>query len=114
MIFHKNIQDIKENKIEAENAKGVSITTLVGEDQGAKNFFMRIMKIEKEGFSPYHKHEWEHENYILKGEGFLKTEDGKSPVKEGDVIYISPNELHCYINTGNEDLEVMCIIPSML
>jgi len=50
MIFHKNIIEIKENKIEADNAKGVSITTLVGEDQGAKNFYMRIMKIEKEGY----------------------------------------------------------------
>ena len=113
MIFQKNVSEIKENKIEADDAKGVSIKTLIGEDQGAKNFFMRIMKIEKEGFSPCHRHEWEHENFILKGEGFLKTEKGKSPVKKGDVIYIPPNELHRYINVGNEDLEVMCIIPSM-
>ncbi|NYT13978.1 MAG: cupin domain-containing protein [Candidatus Methanofastidiosa archaeon] len=114
MIYHKNVTEIKERKIEADDAKGVSIAILVGEDQGAKNFFMRIMKIEKEGFSPYHRHEWEHENFILKGEGYLKTEKGKSPVKKGDVIYIPPNELHSYINTGNEELEVMCIIPSML
>ncbi|KYC46234.1 MAG: hypothetical protein APG12_00157 [Candidatus Methanofastidiosum methylothiophilum] len=114
MIYHKNIIEIKENKIEADDAKGVSITSLVGEAQGAKNFFMRIMKIEKGGYSPYHKHAWEHENYILKGEGFLKTEDGKIPVKEGDVIYIPPNELHCYINSGNEELKLICIIPSML
>lgn len=114
MIYHKNITEIKENRIETNDAKGVSITTLVDEDQGAKNFFMRIMKIEKEGFSPYHRHEWEHENFILKGEGFLKTEKGKISVKKGDVIYIPPNELHSYINTGNEELEVMCIIPSML
>jgi quercetin dioxygenase-like cupin family protein len=114
MIFHKNISEIKENKIEAEDAKGVSVTILVGEDQGATNFFMRLMKIEKEGYSPYHKHAWEHENFILKGEGFLKTEERNFPVKKGDVIYIPPNELHSYINTGNEELEIICIIPSML
>ena len=114
MIFHRNVDEVKGNKVEAENAKGVSIFTLIGEDQGAKNFYMRIMKIEREGYSPYHKHEWEHENYIMRGQGFLQTENGKRAVKEGDVIYIPPNELHCYINNGNDNLEVMCIIPSML
>jgi quercetin dioxygenase-like cupin family protein len=75
---------------------------------------MRIMKIEKDGYSPYHRHEWEHENFILNGEGILRTEEGNIPVKKGDVIYIPPNELHCYVNRGNSNLEVMCIIPSML
>ncbi|HOE93073.1 MAG TPA: cupin domain-containing protein [Methanofastidiosum sp.] len=88
--------------------------TLIGEDHGAKNFVMRIMKIEKGGYSPYHEHVWEHENYILKGEGFLRTEKGKNSVKKGDIIYIPPNELHSYVNTGNEDLELICVIPLML
>ena len=114
MTYHKNIKDIKESKVESDNSKGVHILTLIAEDQGAKNFFMRILRIEKEGFSPYHKHGWEHENYILNGEGYLKTENGNIKVKKGDVIYIPANELHSYINTGNNDLEVMCLIPSML
>ena len=114
MIFHKNISEIKGNKIEADNAKGVYLSTIIGENQGAKNFFMRLMRIEKNGFSPYHQHAWEHENFILNGEGILKTEDGETPVKKGDVIYIPPNELHCYINKGNWALEIICLIPSML
>ncbi|KYC53953.1 MAG: hypothetical protein AMQ74_00275 [Candidatus Methanofastidiosum methylothiophilum] len=114
MIFHKNISEIKINKIEADDAKGVHLTTLIGESQGAKNFFMRLMRIEKNGFSPYHKHSWEHENFILNGEGILKTEEEDIPVKKGDIIYIPPNELHCYINKGEGDLEIICLIPSML
>ena len=35
-------------------------------------------------------------------------------VKKGDIIYIPPNELHSYVNTGNEDLELICVIPLML
>ncbi|HRZ18774.1 MAG TPA: cupin domain-containing protein [Methanofastidiosum sp.] len=113
MIYHKNYLDIKENKVETDNSKGVSIRTLIAEDQGAKNFYMRILRIEKDGYSPYHKHEWEHENYILNGEGLLKTEDKDIKVKKGDVIFIPPNELHSYINTGDIDLEIMCLISSM-
>ncbi len=114
MIFHKNINEINFIKIESEDSKGVSLTTLIDDNQGAKNFFMRIMKIEKDGNSPYHKHDWEHENYILNGKGFLNTEKGKIPIKKDDTIYIPANELHCYVNSGDEDLDIICVIPSML
>ena len=107
-IFHyKNV--------EAENAEGesskVKIRWLINEEIGAKNFAMRMFEIESGGYTPFHIHDWEHEVFILDGEGLLIAEDEERLFREGDVIFISPNEKHQFRNTGKRLMKILCLIP---
>lgn len=107
-IFHyKNI--------EAKDAKGesskVKIRWLINEEIGAENFAMRLFEIESGGYTPLHIHDWEHEVFILEGDGLLVAEDEERLFRAGDVIFISPNEKHQFRNTGKSLLKILCLIP---
>ena len=41
-----------------------------------------------------HSHAYEHEMYILEGQGLVVGDEGEKPFKSGDVIFIPPNEKH--------------------
>lgn len=100
-------------KTEAEEAKGVHIRRLITDETGAPNFAMRHFEIDPGGFSPLHSHSWEHEVFILEGEGTITSTDGKNPLKTGDVIFIAPNEKHQLTNTGKKPLKFLCMIPNI-
>ncbi|MFP3950709.1 MAG: cupin domain-containing protein [Candidatus Bathyarchaeia archaeon] len=106
------------NEVENEEvpspAEGVKVRWLIDEGTGAPNFAMRMFEVEPGGSTPYHTHDWEHEVFILQGEGFAVREDGtEDPVKPWDVVYVEPNERHCFRNEGEETLRFLCLIPLM-
>lgn len=94
-----------------EGTRGVKVRWLITEETGARNFAMRLFEVEPGGYSPLHSHPWEHEIFILEGEGIAIGEDGARPLKEGDVIFIPPGERHQLKNTGEEKLMFLCLIP---
>ncbi len=111
-IYAKNSNLIQFENVTMDGAKDTEFKVVVGKEQGATNFIMRIFKIQPGGHSPLHSHEWEHENYILKGKGEIRNSKGESiSIKEGDVAFIPPFEEHQYYNSGNEVLEFICLIP---
>jgi quercetin dioxygenase-like cupin family protein len=84
-----------ENVSAAKYAEGVRRRRVICEQDGAKNFHMRIFEVEQEApFPPPHSHPWEHEIYVLEGHGVLVGEDGEKPFRSGDAIFIPPNEKH--------------------
>jgi quercetin dioxygenase-like cupin family protein len=87
----KHYKDIEGDKM----SEGVLMRWVISEKDGAPNFYMRIVEAEPgtEG-PPFHSHDYEHEMFILEGEGSLVSDEGEIPVKAGDVIFISPNENH--------------------
>jgi quercetin dioxygenase-like cupin family protein len=105
-----NYEDIKPEP-EMHSAKGVSVRWLITKKMGAPNFAMRLFEVDQNGSSPNHEHPWEHEVFILDGEGEVENSEGKHAIKSGDVILISSNETHQIINTGSETLRFLCIIP---
>jgi len=108
---HIFYQDIAEQKVQEEEAKGVYIRVLIGPDDGAKNFVMRRFRVQPGGHTPRHQHEWEHEVYVLSGKGELGTADGPRTIKAGDVVFIPGGEIHQFKNLENSDLEFLCLIP---
>ncbi|MEJ2242092.1 MAG: cupin domain-containing protein [Candidatus Bathyarchaeota archaeon] len=72
---------------------------------------MRLFEIEQGGYTPFHIHNWEHEVFILEGEGILIAEDEGRLFRAGDVIFISPNEKHQFRNTGKSLIKILCMIP---
>ena len=94
-----------------EGCKGVKMRLLVGEDDGAPNFLMRRFELEPGGYTPRHTHAWEHETYILEGEGTVFGNGEEKPVKAGDVIYVPPEEEHQFIASPDGPLAFICLIP---
>lgn len=105
---HENV--IPEIISDGKTAKGVEKRVLIGLNEGAPNYIMRHFKIEPGGFTPDHAHPWEHEVYILKGNGTLKTSEGERDIKAGDYVFIPPNEKHQFCAKGNA-IEFICVIP---
>jgi quercetin dioxygenase-like cupin family protein len=107
-----NYKDVKAEPMHGEEeAKGVSMRWLISDKDGAPTFAMRMVDVEPDGHTPYHIHPWEHETFILKGTGVVKSEEGEKHFKAGDVVYIPPSEQHNFRNTGKETLQFLCLIP---
>lgn len=93
-------------------ASGAKMRMLVGPRDGASTFHMRQFEVAPGGFTPHHQHDYEHEILILKGRGVAQSAAGERPFKAGDVIWVPPNEMHQFRNTGAEPLEFICLIPA--
>ena len=90
---------------------GVVKREVITADDGAPNFCMRVFEVEPGSSSPSHSHPWEHEMFILSSRGIAQSEQGEIPIAKESVIFIPPNEHHCLVNTGNEPLRLICLIP---
>ena len=101
-------------EIEAvELMEGVKKRVVIGDDEGAPNFIMRIFDLNPGAASPYHIHPWEHEVFVLKGEAVIKDDtDGETPIGEGDTIFIPANGKHCLVNKGKDIFRFICLIPT--
>ncbi len=109
------IQPIKTHQqdvVMMDGASGARMRMLIGPAEGARNFHMRHFEVEPGGCTPHHKHDYEHEILVFRGEGTARTEKGDRPIKAGDVIYVAPNEMHQFCNSSNGALEFICLIPA--
>ena len=93
-------------------AKGVTGRVVIGKDDGARNFCMRVFELSPGGHTPRHVHDWEHELFIHAGEGGVFKEGTWVPLSRGNVVFIPSNEEHQIRNTGSEPLIFVCLIPS--
>ena len=108
---HVHYTDIEEDIPNVDGVKDVTIRWLVTKDDGAENFTMRLFEAKAGGHTPLHQHDWEHEVFIVKGSGELRTKTSVHPFKKGDSIYVHPMEWHQFANTGDDILQFICVIP---
>lgn len=91
--------------------EGAVKRVVIGPKQGAPTFVMRIFDLAAGKTSPYHTHDWEHEVFVLSGEGLAVNEHGETAVAAGDAILVMPNEQHCFKNASKETFRFMCLVP---
>ena len=101
-----------EPKDAGEGTSKVKVRWLIDEKTGAKNFLMRLFEIDTGGYTPLHHHDWEHEVFILEGEGVIVCEDEAKLFRAGDVVFIPPKEKHQFRNTGKKLVKLLCLIPN--
>jgi quercetin dioxygenase-like cupin family protein len=94
-----------------EGIPGVTIRWVIGKQDGAPNFAMRVFEVQPGYGSPYHQHAWEHEVFILAGEGAVRREDGEVPVSAGSVVFVPGSEMHQFLNRGQDVLRFICVVP---
>ncbi len=107
-----HFEDIAQKAVEMPGAEGCKVRWLIGRNDGATNFSMRQFEIEKGGFSPRHSHPYEHEVFVMAGKGTVLSDGVEHEIKAGDVVYVVPDEVHQFKNTGDEALQFLCLIPN--
>jgi len=108
-IFHYS--EVKAEEAQEEGASKLKVRWLITKGTGAQNFAMRLFEMEPGGHSPLHVHPWEHEVFILEGEGTVVGPEGERKFKPGDVIFIPPNEKHQLKNNGKKTVRFLCLVP---
>ncbi len=103
-----------EVELEIPKEKGVKDTKLrwlISKKDGANNFAMRLFEVEPNGNTPLHQHDWEHEVFILEGSGVARDKTNEIELKPGDVFFVPSMEWHQFVNTGDETLKFICLVP---
>jgi len=108
----QNYQDIDMKEVEMEGATGCRVRQLVGQVDQAPNFAMRQFEVVPGGHTPKHFHDYEHEVFVLEGEGVVVDGDQEQPLSSGDVVYVAPNDVHQFRNTGDSPMRFLCLIPN--
>ena len=91
----------------------MTVRWLITKDDGAKNFEMRFFDVALGGHTPRHSHNWEHEVFVLEGEGIVFCEKFEKKIEPGYVVFVPPNAEHSFRNTGTSELRILCLIPSI-
>ena len=92
-------------------ARSMKVRWLIAEPEGAPNFYMRMFEIGPDGSSPHHAHDWEHEVYILDGEGRLFGKNESYPLRPGDAVLVPGGEIHHFESSGGKTMKMLCLIP---
>ena len=90
---------------------GVTKQVLIGKDDGAANFAMRRFVIDPGAQTPYHKHDWEHEVFVVEGKGVLVCAEGEKRLERGNVVFVPGGEMHRFRNAGTEIFSMLCMVP---
>ena len=100
-MYTKNYRELP---VEETGVEGLTARWLITASQGAENFSTRLLELGPLKSTPMHKHNSEHEIFVLVGKGEVVTEEGTFQIREGSVIYVRPNETHKFVNTGASTL----------
>jgi quercetin dioxygenase-like cupin family protein len=112
IMIVKKYDEIENQAVNVEGAKDTAIRWLVGKDSPAPNFYLRQIEVEPGGYTPFHNHKWEHEVYVLEGNGQINSSKGEAkPLEKGTFALVMPDEEHQFQNTGDTTLKFLCLIP---
>jgi quercetin dioxygenase-like cupin family protein len=104
-----NFLDVEEKT--EKGTSGVTVRWAITDEDGAPNFAMRIFDVQPGASTPFHAHSWEHEVFVLAGSGAVRSVDDEFSLREGDVVFVPPEEKHQFINQGSDTLRFVCSIP---
>ena len=107
-----NYEAVAQQPVEMEGSHGCHVRWLLGEKDGTVNFAMRQFEVAPGGYTPRHSHPYEHEVFVLEGEGVVFEGDEPHRLAAGDVVLVKPDEVHQFRNTGQAPLKFLCLIPN--
>ena len=94
-----------------QEVNGVNLRQVITSQDGAPHFTMTVYEITAGSSSPSHSHPYEHGIFVFSGSGLIVGNEGSISINKDNVIYIPPNEPHCLVNTGNEPLRYISLVP---
>ena len=108
----QNHEAVPANEVTMEGAHSCRVRWLIGEKDSAPTFAMREFEVAPGGHTPKHFHDYEHEVYVLAGNGTIVDGDKEQPLVAGDVVFVAPNDMHQFRNTGKDPMRFLCLIPN--
>jgi quercetin dioxygenase-like cupin family protein len=105
-------QDVAALLVTGEGVTRTRIRWLIKKEDGAPNFAMRVLEMEPGGSSPFHDHPWEHEVFVLEGEGTVWAEGRENPLAPGMAVFVPSGEKHRFRNEGKGVFRFICIVPN--
>jgi quercetin dioxygenase-like cupin family protein len=110
-MYKVNYSDVKPLEVEEGGAKGVLLRWVISERAGAEKSALQVFTLKPGGHTPVHAHPWEHEVFILQGNGVYVHQGEDIALAAGDVIFSPPDEEHQFKNIGDTLFEFICLIP---
>lgn len=104
-----NYREVKPE--ESPESPGASLRWVIGEKEAAPTFSMRVAELQPGASTPGHSHDWEHEIFVLSGQGKVGAGGEEVLLEEGDAVFIPPMEEHRFVNDGDDVLRFICAIP---
>lgn len=111
-MYTKKLSDQNPDPVAMDEASGVSMSWLLDKTRNAPNFAMRFFKIDPGGHTPRHSHDWEHEVFVVKGNGKLWAEGKWTPIEQGSFALVIPNEEHQFAASETMELQFLCLVPN--
>jgi quercetin dioxygenase-like cupin family protein len=102
----KKASEVEEMDLEG----GGKIRWLITHRDGADKFSMRLILIPKGKNSPDHEHDYEHEMFIIEGEGEAILDNKRIQVGKDSFLFI-PGGVHHTIKAIS-NLKLICMIPT--
>jgi len=85
---------------------------LLGPDDGAPNFAMRVFHLAPGKSSNEEEHAFDHGVMVLRGRCRVLLGDTTHDLEPGDVVWVEPNEHHRFDSVGPDVLEFLCVVPA--
>lgn len=101
--------DVHFEALSKRGAEKVKVKHLIHKGAGADKFTLRYFSVAQGGHTPRDQHLGEHEVFVVRGRAQLKGIDWERTVGPGDAVFIASNEVHQFLNTGNEPFEFLSV-----
>ncbi len=112
-VFLTNSQAVPLEELDREGAKNVKVRNLIDDRHGSDRFALRLYTVPRGGHTPLDRHAYEHQVYILSGQGLIRQEEDDRPfmrtVRPGDAIFVPSNAVHQFSNVNEEPLVFLCV-----
>lgn len=96
-----------------DEAPGTTIRWVIDEaHDGAPNYALRVIEVAPGGHTPRHAHPYEHENFVVEGQGRVLLNGQWHEVGPGSVIFVPAGTEHTYENIGQTPFRFLCGIPT--
>ena len=105
-------RSVDQKPVEMPGSSGCHVRWLIGKEDQAPNFAMREFQIDPGGHTPRHYHPYEHEVYVVSGEGTICEGEQIHRITAGDVILVQPDEVHQFRNDSQAPLVFLCMVPN--
>jgi mannose-6-phosphate isomerase-like protein (cupin superfamily) len=92
-------------------ANGSRTATFEGDSHGSGVSFFFVDNDPGQG-PGLHRHPYDETWVVLTGEAVITADGQEIPAKEGDVVVVSAETPHKFVNTGTDRLQIMCIHAS--
>jgi quercetin dioxygenase-like cupin family protein len=111
-MYVTKLDEVEKAITRMEGAKGVHKQMPLSRKDGVPTFSFRVFTIEPGGHTPFHRHDFEHMNYVIGGEGILVAEGRDHELRKGDFALVLPGEQHQFKNRSqNQNLVIICGVP---